>query len=289
MILLYDYYQNIIINEPVCLVFGNFDGVHVGHNKLIQTMKSNKEYKTCIMTFSSKVVSDETIISTEEKIQKLSTYSPDYLVVIKTNPSFYNLSAHDFIDFLASIKVKMIVCGSDASFGAGKSGDVELLKKHFKVEVVDFARVFDSKISSSLIKSYGQDDPNTNYLLGNKTLIEGVVVHGNGLGDKLGFRTCNIETKTMDMKTGVYGCRVVIKNTSYLGIINIGINPTISKNKKLKYEVHILDFDEIVYGEYIVVELLLYLRDEQKFSSIDELKLQIKNDKDSFIKYIQSI
>ena len=250
---------------------GNFDGVHLGHQNLIEASKISG-YKTLVITFEN-LNKTGYLTNTNQKIKYLEQLDIDYLVIFPfrvINLVFFN----EFMKILKALKVKYITCGIDFRFGFKREGDTADLKKKFKLNIVEDYMVNSSRVSSSLIKDFIKDGyiNKANNLLKNPYTIIGNVVHGNKVGRKLGFPTANIDYKNYILpKNGVYLTITKYKDKKYLSMTNIGNNPTLNAQEKIRLEVHILDFNEEIYGEEVEVTFIKYLREEKKFSSKEEL------------------
>ena len=245
----------------------------MGHQNLID--KANiSGYKRLVVTFESLSNKSGYLTNTDQKIKYLEEMGIDYLVIFPFRVIklvFFN----EFINILKKLKVKYITCGADFRFGFKREGDVLDLKKKFKVTVVDDFLVNNARISTSMIKEFIADGyiNEANNLLKNPYTIVGQVVHGNKIGRQLGFPTANVDYKEYILpKNGVYLTITKYKDTKYLSMTNIGYNPTINEQEKRRLEVHILDFEEEIYGEEIEVSFIKYLREEKRFNSKDELK-----------------
>jgi riboflavin kinase/FMN adenylyltransferase len=181
----------------------------------------------------------------------------------------------------------MVTCGLDFRFGFKREGDIQDLKKHFKLNLVDYKEVNRVKISSSVIKellSEGNIEL-ANRFLGKEYTIVGEVVPGNKIRRNLGFPTANIKNDNIKkiLKPGVYGVLIYVDNVKYLGMMNIGHNPTCNFVDELSTEVNIFDLNEKLYEKEVTICCLCFVRDEKKFNSVDELINQLKNDKEFII------
>lgn len=276
------YYINNIQDLPdletnSCAI-GNFDGIHLGHQELIE--KANiSGYKRLVITFESLSNKTGYLTNTNQKNKYLEELGIDYLVIFPFRVIklvFFN----EFINILKKLKVKYITCGADFRFGFKREGDVLDLRKKFKVTVVDDFMINRTRISTSMIKEFIADGyiEEANKLLKKPYTIIGDVVHGNKIGRQLGFPTANIDYKDYILpKNGVYLTLTKHKDILYLSMTNIGYNPTLNEQQNRRLEVHILDFDQEIYGEEIEVSFIKYLRDEKKFESKDELKKSLED------------
>ena len=258
--------------DPNSCVIGNFDGVHLGHKHLIEEAKK-AGYKTSIITFENLSKNNGYLSDLDQKAKFLEELEVDYLIIFPfrvVKLTFFN----EFIKILKTLKVKYITCGEDFRFGYKREGDIIDLKKHFKINIVNYLEVDRIKISSSLIKELliDGDIVLANKFLGREYSIIGEVVHGNKIGKNLGYPTANINYNGYLLpKNGVYLTKVKHNNKTYVGMANIGYNPTLNAQLEKRFEVHIVDFNEMIYGDEIEVSFVKFLRDEKKFSSKEEL------------------
>ena len=288
------------IKNPV-LTIGTFDGVHVGHQKIIQQINKEADKlngESVLLTFypHPRIVLNPknhglSLIQTqEEKLKKLDRFGLKNVIVIPFTPEFANLSAEDFVlkYLVEKLKVKNIIIGYDHQFGKNREGGVNFLNKlsnqhKFRVTEIPAQEINDVNISSTLIRKAIEngDMPSANKFLGEKFSIQGSVVKGQQLGRTIGFPTANIEitdtTKIIPPK-GVYHVSVEVKGVKYYGMMNIGERPTVSDSGIKSIEVNIFDFNKEIYGEITTISIFEKVRDEIKFNSIEELKNQLKID-----------
>jgi riboflavin kinase / FMN adenylyltransferase len=283
------------------VTIGNFDGVHKGHQAIIHQVIEKAESiegTSVVITFDPHPIRvlkkngwPPLITSFDQKIELISHTGVDVLICIQFNESFASISAHQFVKevLIDRIGMKAIVIGKDYAFGKDRAGDVGFLRKYavdfgFEVIVASWIPMsyFGSKrISSTQIREVvmsGKVDEAYN-LLGRYYQINGKVVTGRNRGGKLlGFPTANINLQDeLCPKTGVYAVTAEFKGKQYNGVANIGYSPTF-EDKIFTVEVHLIDFNENMYGENIRVNFISRIRDEKKFSGIEELSNQIKND-----------
>ena len=281
--------NTVVDDKPDVTCIGAFDGVHLGHQALINMAKSiSTKYQ--ILTFDPvpKKYFDimHRLLSTKDmKIDILSRFNPESVIFLNFE-DVKDLNPKDFCNILEKkLNTKSIVVGKDFKFGKNREGDVNFLIKYFgksNVHVLNDYVVNDSKISSTLIKStinQGNLDLANQYL-GYSYKLKGTVMHGNRMGHQIGFPTANIsiDINLVVPKFGVYEVVVIKDDKTYKGVMNIGNKPTVSDDISLSYEVHILDFDEDIYESVLEVELLSFIREEIKFDNIDQLKTQIALD-----------
>lgn len=271
------------------VTIGNFDGLHKGHleliNKLCESAKK-KGLKSVIYILEKKINAKNNRITTKtQKVEILKELGVDYVYFEDFTKEFSNIKADSFIsDILKNrLNAKLIVVGSDCKFGYKRQGDIEYLKSlsaklNYDVEVVKKIK----DVSSTAIRNLIQDGEisKVNILLNRKYSLEGVVKEGLKIGRTIGFKTANldIEFDVVLPKNGVYKTKTKYNNKTYNSITNVGNNPTISNLDYKSVETHIFNFDKEIYGENIEVEFLGKIRDEIKFSSKEELIMQIKKD-----------
>jgi riboflavin kinase/FMN adenylyltransferase len=280
------------------LTIGNFDGVHLGHQKIIlEVLKRAEEIKGTSMavTFEPhpmKVLAPEReirILTTlEEKAKLIEEMGINVLFCINFNKEFANLLPDDFIKdvLVKKINAKEIIVGANYAFGKNKKGTVELLRRRgkkygFRVKAVRNVRIDGNIVSSSSIRSLLLKGAlyETSTFLGRAYSIEGSVIKGKGRGKNLlNIPTANITTPLeIAPKEGVYAVRVGFNNSIYEGVANIGKNPTFG-NTDVSYEVHLFNFSGDLLGEDIRIFFIDRLRGEQLFPDILSLEKQIRND-----------
>ena len=288
-------YRNIDeIKEPfpnACVTIGNFDGVHLGHQRLFDVVEQRAYHSrgtSIAITFNPHPLQVlrpggiKLISNCEQKIELIAMSGIDVLIIIPFNKEFAATSAVQFVDeiLIQRIGVKQLFVGYDYAFGKGRTGDINFLRqqgeeKGFSVTVIEAYYEDDVLVSSTKVRELVTAGKmvDTKELLGRHYQIRGEVQRGKQRGGKeIGFPTANLHVDEEDLlpKYGVYVCQVICDGKSYGGVINIGFNPTFSENK-LVAETHIFEFNQDIYGKPIKVNLLHFLRDERKFSSIEEL------------------
>ncbi|MGL6105926.1 bifunctional riboflavin kinase/FAD synthetase [Romboutsia sp.] len=284
------------INRSVVTI-GNFDGLHKGHSVLI---KKAVEYsrlnniKSVVFTFKNHPANYFTsstiknIITNEEKINRLKAMGVDYIINVPFDEYMTKISASDFIKdiLLDKLNIQKIIIGHDFSFARNKEGNANLLqvlshKYNFDVEIVSPIKINDVRVSSTHIRNLINEGNvcKVKDYLGYNYEIEGKVIHSKKLGRTIGFPTANVEVdKEMSIpKRGIYATIVYVDGEKYFGATNIGYNPTV-KGQNLSIETNILEFNEEIYGKVIKLEFLERIRDEKKFSSLEELKKQLQKD-----------
>ncbi|MGD9677164.1 MAG: bifunctional riboflavin kinase/FAD synthetase [Vulcanibacillus sp.] len=283
--------------SPNIMAIGYFDGVHLGHQKVIsKALERAKENNIIcsVMIFephpheiigvTNKV---EKITPINSKINQLKKLGVNICYIVKFTKNFANTSPRNFIDeILIQLNVKGIVVGYDFTFGKNGSGNPETLKELSKniytVDIIEPYFLSNIKISSTRIRDclISGNITDANKMLGRSYSFKGKVVHGDGRGRDIGFPTVNLELidDYSKIKNGVYTVNVKYNGNKLLGVMNVGYRPTFSPDNVIKYEVYIIDFNEEIYGQELEVELLYYLREEKKYSNIEDLKKQINID-----------
>ena len=292
------------------VTIGTFDGVHIGHQKIIQELideakSSNK--KSVLLTFFphprmvlQKDASIKLINTIDERAKHLENLGLDYLIIHPFSKEFSRLTALDFVrDILVNqLNTSKLIIGYDHHFGKNREGNIEQLTEYsylydFTVEEILAQDIDEVSVSSTKIrKALANGELKTaNKYLGYLFSITGVVVNGKQLGGKIGFPTANIdisETYKLIPKTGVYIVKAEINKITVFGMMNIGNRPTVNGEYQT-IEVHFFDFNDDLYDKELTIELLYFLRDEQKFDSVNDLIIQLKKDKESSLNYINTI
>jgi riboflavin kinase/FMN adenylyltransferase len=296
--------------NPV-LTIGTFDGVHLGHRKIIARLHDLAKTingESVIFTFDPhprKIVAPgETTLrlltTLEEKIVLFEQSGIDHLIIYPFTTEFSKLTYEEFVEqvLVGQIHTKFLVVGYDHKFGKNRQGDFEFLKKcaerhEFEIEKLDVLLMNESQISSTKIREAIQkgDFDAANAFLGYPFTLHGTVVEGQKLGRKIQFPTANIQASDPDKIIpgyGVYAVEITVMNQKFNGMLNIGSRPTVNNNADNRsIEVHIFDFESDIYGETIELVFFKKLREEQKFSSIDVLKNQLSRDKTDTIAFFQ--
>lgn len=293
------------LTYPIVSV-GRFDGVHMGHQKLLAVCKKmamNKNGQTVVITFDpgpeevlfEKSKDEIKLLNTiEEKAQLLEQFGVDYLLIIPFTKAFSHTTSFDFVKSILvdQIHTKEVVMGFDNQYGYGRDGDFLLMNKlaeqyGFLVNEVPMEDIHKLGISSIRIRKYLTEGniPAANKFLGYKYQMSGEVVRGNQLGRKLGYPTANMDVKDKYrhklMPAGVYVVQVKIGEKSFYGMANIGYRPTIRMAKhELTAEVNIFHFNQDIYGKHITMCFLEKIRAEHKFEDLEKLKLQLKKDRE---------
>lgn len=290
------------IKNPVVTI-GTFDGVHLGHQKIINQLKTEAaeiQGETVLLTFHPHprmVLFPENhgvrlLQTEEEKIHALEQLGLNNVIIVPFTKNFSNLSAQEFVEkvLVNNLHPKKVVIGYDHQFGNNREGNINYLravasKYNFQVVEIPARSIDEVNISSTKIRE--------SLLLGNVETaklylsrpyeLNGIVVKGDQLGRTIGFPTANISmsdnTKIVPAN-GVYAIQAKTKNGIYFGMMNIGNRPTVSDALLQKLEVHLFDFDQNIYDQSITVHFEKRIRDEKKFANLEELKFAIKQDEE---------
>lgn len=297
--------------EPTSLAIGFFDGVHRGHQAVIQHAQQTAQalgVQSAVMTFDphpSVVLGGRNervfyITLLEDKLRILENMGVDIVYVAHFTSELAQLSPSDFIEtFLRGLNVKHVTAGFDFSFGAfgkGKMQDIEAASNgDFGVTIIDKQQQDAEKISSTRIRAVLEagDMEQAARLLGRPFATSGIVIHGDKRGRTIGFPTANVQEKEGSFipAVGVYAVRLLVQNTWYDGVCNVGYKPTFKdpNEKQLSIEVHIFDFEKDIYGEEVVVAWYTYLRNERKFAGLEALKEQLCVDQQQAIDFFANI
>lgn len=289
------------INNSIVTI-GTFDGVHLGHQKIIKRLvelKQKQGGETLLFTFAPhprKVLFPEQkdlklITTTEEKCELLKQFGIDNVLVFPFTKEFSQMNADNYISEIIAkgLKTKTLVIGYDHRFGSNREGNIDTLKQYstqfnFEVEEISAQEINQLNVSSTRIRKAieeGEVDV-ANEFLGYSFFVSGTVVKGKQLGRTIGYPTANIQVQDVDKlipKIGVYAVNVEHNDKRYKGMLNVGVNPTTDTDNKIKIEVNIFDFDKEIYGDGIKVEFVKRIRNEEKFANLDELKQALANDK----------
>ena len=286
-------------NAPIGLTIGNFDGVHIGHQALIKKLiaESKKRNLTpSVITFEPHpkefFISENApsrLTTLREKLEFFLDYGIEKVFVCAFNQKFSNISSEAFMGQILKeqLKVQLLIVGNDFRFGSKRQAGIEDLKKNafelFEIPEIDLngKRVSSTRIREGLKEGRIQE---VNQFLGRPYTISGKVVEGDKRGRQMGFPTANIHMKHLrPALTGVYAVKLGNRN----GVANLGVRPTIAGTPKLLLEVHLLNFNEDIYGQHVQVTFLEKIRDEMKFENIDALIEQIKKDVAQATRYFE--
>jgi len=299
MVKLYKNFNISKIHKRSIILIGNFDGVHLGHQKLFKLArlyKKKNNLKIGVVNFDpmpkmffNKSLKNFRLSNIDQKLNLLNSLGVDFIITKKFDKNFSKTKSINFIKNILHerLKAKFIFVSNNFRFGNKREGDVNLLiknEKNYNFKVIKpKPLIFNRKIvSSSLIRGLLEKGylNKVNKLLNRNWSIKGIVQKGRQMGKKIGFPTCNIEIGDYVLaKPGVYAVRVLRKNNSkYMqGIANLGYRPTFNQ-KKILLEVHLFNFSGNLYNKYLSVEFLKFIRKEKKFKNVNQLRAQIKND-----------
>lgn len=288
------------------IAIGYFDGVHIGHQKLIKTAVDyarQHNLEACVMTFHphpSVVLKqlkkrDDYLTPPAEKARIIAEYGVDKLYFVTFDSAFSQLDPQQFVDdYLIHLKAKHVVAGFDFTYGRMAKGNMETLENHSRgrltYTVIPKVSLDEEKVSTTKIRDLikkGQVDHVRKYL-GRYYQMTGKVVHGDKRGRTIGFPTANIECLAPYVypELGVYAVRLKVDDSWYEGVCNVGHRPTFhNQQQSITIEVHAFDFNQEIYDKTVTVEWHYKIRNEQKFNSIDELVQQIERDKATAIAY----
>lgn len=296
--------------KKTILTLGTFDGVHIGHKKILERViqnTENKEFESLVLTFfphPRMVLQEKSEIkllnTISEKIDLLEKIGIENLVIHPFDESFSRLTAEEFVKtvLINQFHIHKIIIGYDHRFGRNRTANIDDLiafgqQYGFEVEQISVQEIDAISVSSTKIRkalSEGKMDLANDYL-GYDYFLTGTITEGKKLGRTIGFPTANLkidEDYKLIPLNGVYVVKSILNEETYFGIMNIGYNPTVG-NDRLSIEIHFLDFNSNLYNQKIAVSILHYIRPEQKFDSIELLKEQIEKDKNSAIAYLKNL
>ncbi|WP_298868856.1 bifunctional riboflavin kinase/FAD synthetase [uncultured Allomuricauda sp.] len=282
------------------VTIGTFDGVHLGHSKILERLINNAKtsgLKATVLTFfphPRMVLQKDTDIkllnTLDEKMEKMDSLGLDYLIVHPFTKDFSRLSATEFVrDVLVNqLKTKKIIIGYDHRFGRNRNANIQDLMAFgatldFEVEEIPAQEIDDVSVSSTKIRNAlleGNIETANSYL-NYSYMLTGTIKKGKGLGKQFGFPTANLhipEAYKLIPKNGVYVVKSTLNDKEYFGMMNIGFNPTVSGTEK-SIEINFFDFEGSLYDTKIQVNILHRIRDEHKFDSVEELREQLKKDR----------
>jgi riboflavin kinase/FMN adenylyltransferase len=296
--------------KPSVITIGTFDGVHIGHTKIINqliTISLKNNLTSILLSFfpHPKMVlqndNELKLINTiQEKEGLLNSLNLDYLIIKEFTKDFSRLSALEFVrDILVNkLNAKHIIIGYDHHFGRNRTANIEQLKEFgelydFKVTEILAQDIDDIAISSTKIRKalINGEIKLANKFLGYNFFFNGDVVHGNNIGKTISFPTANIKVDQpykLIPKNGVYIVKTIIDNQTTFGMMNIGYNPTFNRKQK-SIEIHFLNFNKNIYHKNLTIEMIMRIRNEIKFNSVEDLKKQLEQDKLSTLNYIKSL
>lgn len=297
-------------HKKTILTLGTFDGVHVGHKKILERIiqnTANKKYESLVLTFfpHPRMVlqeqSDIKLLNTiSEKIDLLDQIGIENLVIHPFDETFSRLTAEEFVRtvLVDQFHIHKIIIGHDHRFGRNRTANIDDLinfgKQYgFEVEQISVQEVNDLSVSSTKIRQALQEGKMdlANEYLGYSYFLTGTIAKGKQLGRTIGFPTANLkieENYKLIPLNGVYVVKSTINEKTVYGMMNIGFNPTV-EGDHLSIEIHYLDFDADLYDQKITVSILKYLRPEQKFASVELLKKQLTIDKETTTTYLNGL
>jgi riboflavin kinase/FMN adenylyltransferase len=286
-------------DTPIALTIGNFDGVHLGHRAMIARLSEvarSRGLPATVMTFEPQpqefFAPDQAparLTSLREKLELLRQCEVARVYVCRFGYAFAQLTADEFVTHVLrdGLAVKWLLVGDDFRFGARRAGDLGHLKSMapqagFDVEAMASVVVAGARVSSTAIRTCLEkgDLDGARRLLGRRYAISGRVVDGDKLGAKIGYPTANVQLKRLKAPlSGIFVVEVEGLGPAPLpGVASLGVRPTVKERGRPTLEVHLFDFDERIYGKRITVRFLEKLREEQKFSDLDELVAQMRRD-----------
>ena len=296
--------------KKTILTLGTFDGVHIGHKKILERITQNTEngkYESLVLTFfphPRMVLQDQSEIrllnTITEKTKLLEQTGIENLIIHPFDENFSRLTAEEFVHSILvdQFHIQKIIIGYDHRFGRNRTANIDNLiafgeQYGFEVEQISAQEIQDVSVSSTKIRNALQEGNMAlaNDYLGYSYFFTGEVVRGKQLGRTIGFPTANIkidEDYKLIPKTGVYVVKAIVEQKEVFGMMNIGFNPTVDGQKQT-IEVHLFDFDDTIYGKKIEVSMLQYLREEQKFGSVEQLKEQLNQDKIAALDFVSQV
>lgn len=294
-------------SKNTVVTIGTFDGVHIGHQKIVNRLVNHAELDSVILTFfphPRMVLQQDNSIkllhTIEEKTSVLKQLGLDHLVIHPFTKEFSRLTAQQFVEdiLVNQLKAKKIIIGYDHRFGRNRTADISTLKDFgeqygFVVEEITKQDVDDVAVSSTKIRTALQKGQieKANAFLGQPYMLTGTIVKGKGIGKTLGYPTANIqieEAYKLIPKNGVYIVKTNFKGITYFGMMNIGTNPTVG-GKSQTIETYFFNMDTDLYGSKMTIQMLKRIRDEKKFASVDQLIEAMQNDEKISINYIETL
>ncbi|HIB36823.1 bifunctional riboflavin kinase/FAD synthetase [Mesonia sp.] len=297
-------------NPPKVITIGTFDGVHIGHRKIIKRIvetAANSALESAVLTFFphprmvlQKEVGIQLINTIEERKKILLNTGIDHLFVYPFTQEFSRLTAQEYIEqiLVKKLNAKKVIIGYDHRFGRNRNADIEDLKQYgkkygFKVEEISKQEVDEIAVSSTKIRAALEEGEieKANTYLGSEFLLSGSIVKGKGLGKGLGFPTANLKVEEdykLIPQTGVYVVRSIIDSEEVFGMMNIGYNPTVGGSEKT-IETYFFNLDKNLYGKNIQIEMLKRIREEKKFSSVEQLVEAMKEDQEFSLNFINQL
>lgn len=294
-------------SRPVALTIGNFDGVHLGHQALLNQLLSEgkaRGFPAAVVIFEphpreffTPLQAPARLTTLREKLESFSVLGVDRVHVCRFNAHFAQMSAADFINALyEKLSARFVLIGDDFRFGSGRSGDFALMEKFgiargFGVQSVHSVKHDGVRISSTAVRAAlaaGQLRSAQHYL-GRHYSMSGRVVHGDGMGKKIGYPTANIRLRHIRPPlSGIYVVNAHAEGSGVLqGVASLGVRPTVKQDGKVVLEAHLFEFSQQIYGRHLRVEFLQKLRDEEKYPDVAALTRQIAADVEQAKKWFE--
>lgn len=301
---------DIHLKKPTAITIGTFDGIHIGHRKIIeQLLQASKKYnlEATVLTFFphprmvlQQNVDLKLINTIEERIEILKSTGIDNLIVYPFTKEFSRMHAQEYIEqvLVKKLNAKRVIIGYDHHFGRNRTADINDLKEYgnqfgFEVEEISEQDIDNVSVSSTKVRkalNLGDIDKANTYL-GAPFVLTGKVIRGKQLGKKLGYPTANLEIKEaykLIPKSGIYVVQSVLNNKVYYGMMSIGTNPTVGGIHQT-IETYFFDFEGDLYNKEIQIQLLTRIRDEEKFENTEALIAEMKRDEAFSKKYIENL
>lgn len=294
--------RDISHNKKTIITLGTFDGLHLGHQKIVRTVlekSGNLGYRNFLITFDPhprKVVAGgnnvKMLSSLEEKISVLEGLGLENLFIINFTKEFSQQSPEEFVKkyLIEGIGIKEMIIGYDHHFGKGRGGDINVLqelgsKYDFEVSIFPEYSIDDEIVSSTKIRNalLEGDVSKAGKMLGRYYSFKGLIVRGDGRGKSLGFPTANLKIENNDKlipAKGIYAAESIIDGEKYFGLLSLGSRPTFHPDGDIIPEFYIFDFDRDIYGKVMQVNFVEKIRNEEKFDSVEKLIIQMKNDEE---------
>ncbi len=298
------------IEKPTIVTIGTFDGVHLGHQKILQRLseiKAETGFQTLVLTFEPhprKVLFPEQrdlrlLTMVDEKLDLLRSFGVDVAVVYPFSRQFSELASDVYIREILcfQLKTRKLVIGYDHRFGKGRTGDIRVLREAatedgFEVEEISARDIDSIAISSTKIRKAleeGKLDLAAEFL-GHPYFLNAQVIQGKQLGRSIGYPTANLKTAKEKLipRNGVYFVRLEVEGNWHYGMLNIGTNPTTDRDDSVKIEVHLFDFDRDIYFRSVRLQFIRRLRDEKNFKGLEELTAALDEDKENCLQLINA-
>lgn len=297
-----------IPDQPVVLALGFFDGLHRGHQKVIRRARQEanaRGAKMAVMSFNQhpKIVHSQMkaedwpyLLIRQQKIEKIQELGADIYYEARYTSDFSGQRPEDFAgEFLPALHPVAVVAGQDYTYGPAEVANMATLPEHTRgmYDIVEVGELSEDghKVSSTWIRQALRDSriEEANQALGYYYVTQGVVIHGFKRGRQLGYPTANLRMNPDQVLPGigVFAVKVLVQDQWYLGMMSVGYNATFGADNPRSYEVYILDFDHTIYGEELQIQWHSYLRDEIKFTSVDQLIQQLDQDVQATREYFE--